>query len=310
MKRVVSVSLGSSKRDHRVLVNFHDQIFQIERIGTDGSMSRAVELVKALKGKVDAFGMGGIDLYVWAGKKRYIIKDAEKIKLAAGTTPMVDGSGLKNTLEGIVINYLQHNSIIDFRDKKVLITSAMDRYGMANAIKDLGGKLVIGDLMFALGVGIPIYTLKALQRIATCIAPIVCRLPFDMLYPTGVKQGSNDTEKLRKYYDEAEIIAGDFHYIKMYLPNNIKGKIIITNTVTKEDVELLKARGASILVTTTPELEGRSFGTNVMEAMLVTIMKTKGLKETEDNYLKLIGELNFTPRVEYLNKSLLFSNLS
>lgn len=310
MKRVVSVSLGSSKRDHRVRMSFHQQVFEIQRIGTDGSMLKAIALVNSLRGKVDAFGMGGIDLYVWAGKRRYVIRDAEKIKAAAGATPMVDGSGLKNTLEGRVINYLQDNNIVNFRDKKVLITSAMDRYGMADAIKTLGGRLVIGDLMFALGVDVPIYTLKTLQRVASLIAPIVCRLPFNMLYPTGDKQRLNNTMKLRHYYDEADVIAGDFHYIRRYMPNNIKDKVIITNTVTKEDVELLKERGASLLVTTTPELEGRSFGTNVMEAMLVAILRDKGMQVTEENYLKLIAELNLRPRVEYLDKSLLFSHLT
>ncbi len=77
MKRVVSVSLGGSSRDHVATTEILGEEIQIERRGTDGSIERAVELIQELDGKVDAFGMGGIDLYVHAGKnKKYIIKDA------------------------------------------------------------------------------------------------------------------------------------------------------------------------------------------------------------------------------------------
>ena len=61
MKRAVSVSLGSSKRDKAVEVElFGDQV-SIERIGTDGDMEKAAQLYKELDGKVDAFGVGGAD---------------------------------------------------------------------------------------------------------------------------------------------------------------------------------------------------------------------------------------------------------
>ena len=301
MKRVVSISLGSSSRDHRVFTSFLGEEFQIERIGTDGCILKAIDLIRKLEGKVDAFGMGGIDLHVHAGNKKYIIRDAERIKKAAGTTPMLDGSGLKNTLEREVIDYLQRNDIIDFTNKKVLITSAMDRFGMADAIASTGARMIIGDLMFALGVDIPLYSMKALQLIARYVAPIVCRLPFKMLYPTGDKQKENETTRLSKYYNESDIIAGDYHYIKRYMPEDMRGKTIITNTVTKEDVAHLKRSGVGLLITTTPELEGRSFGTNVMEAMLALILRSKGMAESEENYLHIIREIGLLPRIEYLN---------
>lgn len=40
MKKVVSVSLGSSKRDHSVEVNFLGEKFEVSRRGTDGDIDR------------------------------------------------------------------------------------------------------------------------------------------------------------------------------------------------------------------------------------------------------------------------------
>ena len=64
MKHVVSISIGSSKRNHRAELEIMGEKFIIERIGTDGDMDRAVELVRQLDGKVDAFGLGGMDMYI------------------------------------------------------------------------------------------------------------------------------------------------------------------------------------------------------------------------------------------------------
>ena len=41
---------------------------------------------------------------------------------------------------------------------------------------------------------------------------------------------------------EAEIIAGDFLLMRRYLPESLEGKVIVTNTVTSKDVELLRER--------------------------------------------------------------------
>ncbi|MCC5912116.1 MAG: quinate 5-dehydrogenase [Clostridiaceae bacterium] len=296
MKRIVSISIGSSKRDSYVETELLGEKFTIERIGTDGNMKKAISLIRQLDGNVEAFGMGGIDLYLWAAGKRYTIREALPLKKAAKTTPIVDGSGVKNTLERRVIEYLSKNNTIDFKKKTTLITCALDRFGIAEAIDKEEGKLIIGDLIFALGLDLPIYKLQNIQKIAKAIAPIVCKLPFKMLYPTGNKQNQNILNKIGDYYSRADIIAGDFHYIKRYMPQRMEDKIIITNTVTKEDCILLKERGVAMLITTTPRLGERSFGTNVMEAILVSIMKDGNYK----SYDEVIEAIDLRPRIEDL----------
>ena len=42
MKTVVSVSLGSSTRDHRAVVNLLGEDFDISRVGTDGKLDAAI----------------------------------------------------------------------------------------------------------------------------------------------------------------------------------------------------------------------------------------------------------------------------
>ncbi len=301
MKRIVSVSIGASSRDHRVVTNIHGEDFLIERIGTDGDIKKAIEIIEKLDGKVDVFGMGGIDLYLYGKNgRKYVIRAALPIARAARKTPIVDGSGLKNTLERNVIQYINTNYHLLNQEKKVLLVCGMDRFGMAETFIELGCQMIFGDVMFALGLPIPIHRLENLHRLAAVLMPIVSRLPFQLLYPTGHEQ-EEMISKYSRYYYMADIIAGDFIYIKRYLPERLDGKIIVTNTITMQDVQMLKERGVKILVTSTPELSGRSFGTNVMEAVMVCLSKKRPDEITSEIYKNMLKEFGITHRVEFLN---------
>lgn len=301
LKKVVSVSLGSSKRDHQAKVKLLGEEFSISRVGTDGNFNRAIEILKELDGKVDAIGLGGIDLYLYAGGKRYEIKDAKKLREAIKKTPVADGSGLKNTLEREVVYYLVNKLHYPLEGKKVLMVSAVDRFGMAEALDAAGCEIIFGDLIFGLNLPVPIRSLSVFNTVAAIFLPIVVKMPFKILYPTGEKQEREPDPKYTKYYEEADIIAGDYLFIRKYMPQNMKGKWILTNTITSEDVEDLKSRGVKLLITTTPEFQGRSFGTNVMEATMVAILGKPVEKIRSEDYSNLLKKLKFKPRIIELN---------
>lgn len=297
MKKVVSVSLGSSSRDHRAEVELLGERFDIARIGTDGSIDKAIAKLKELDGTVDAIGLGGIDVYLYAGKDRYALRDGLRLLAAVKTTPVVDGSGLKNTLERNAIAYVRDVLGVDFRGTRVLMVSALDRFGMAQALVGAGADVVFGDFIFALDLDRPVRGLDEFEEMARKYLPDACKLPFQFFYPTGKKQDRPPQAKYPEYYDDAEIVAGDYHFMRQFMPERLDGKTIITNTVTAKDVDFLRERGIARLITTTPDFGGRSFGTNVVEAALLAILGKQWSDVTEDDYTRLLRELDLKPRV-------------
>ena len=294
--RVVSVSLGSSKRDHAVEVEMLGRRHSIERVGVDGDYDKACAMIAGLDGKVAAIGLGGTDLYLVAGKKRYVIEQSRRLAESAKSTPVVDGSGLKNTLERETIRSLAASGDLPLKGTKVLLVSAVDRFGMAEAVTEAGANTLFGDLIFALGIPIPIRSLAWVRILAALFLPVLRRLPISVLYPTGDAQESTKP-KYGRFFEWADVVAGDFPYIRKHLPERMDGRTIITNTTTQEDVALLKARGVATLVTTTPELGGRSFGTNVMEGVLIALAGKRPEQMQPDDYLDLLRRLGWKPRV-------------
>lgn len=280
MKEVVSVSLGSAERNKRVCIRIAGTLCHIVRIGTDGGVKRAENWIKRLDGRVDAIGLGGIDRYLTVGNRRYSFRQAELLASCAMRSPIADGSRLKGTLERTAVLRLQEY-LGTLSGKKVLLMSAADRYGMAETFEACGAKIVCGDLLFGLGIPIALNDLSWLRCIAPLLAPIAVRLPIGKLYPIG-KQQSERRPCYTKYFADADIIAGDYHYIHRYMPNRLDDKIIVTNTTTEKDRAYLQSTGAKLLVTTTPIICGRSFGTNVLEALIMALAQTSEIENWED----------------------------
>ncbi len=301
MKRAVSISIGSSKRNKAVEVELLGEKVCIERIGTDGDMEAAALKYKELDGKVDAFGVGGADLGAMVDGNFYPFHSVKPMVRYVKETPLVDGGGLKNTLENKAPAFLDEKigDYIKERGRKVFVTLGVDRWGLSKSFVEAGYEVVFGDLMFALGIPIPVKSLGGLRTLARLMIPVVTRFPFEWIYPTGEKQDVR-TPKYEKYYQWATVIAGDCHYIKKHMPDTMQGKVIVTNTTTPEDVELFKKCGVKYLVTTTPVLDGRSFGTNMMEAALVAI-SGKNRPLTWNEYSELLDKLHFKPQLQQLN---------
>ena len=127
MKRAVSISLGSPSRDKRVEITLLGQQVQLERRGTNGDEARARELYRMLDGTVDAFGVGGIDLYVHTPWKDYPLHTAHRMVQDVRRTPYVDGSTLRAVLETRVVRFMERRIGAAIQPRKVFLIEAISR---------------------------------------------------------------------------------------------------------------------------------------------------------------------------------------
>ena len=299
MKHAVSISIGSSKRNKAVEVELLGEKVCIERIGTDGSMEKAALLYRDLDGKVDAFGVGGTDLGLTVGSRYYPLYSMQSMVRFVKQSPLVDGEGLRHTLEIRIAQFIDENIGDYIQERRVLITAGVDRWDMTVSFTDAGYQCVFGDLMFALGIPVALRSIRAVKILAALMIPIVGRLPFEWIYPTGDKQEKH-LPKWEQYYQWATVLAGDCHYLKRHMPNHLEGKIVVSNTTTPEDLELFRQVGIRYLVTSTPVLDGRSFGTNMMEAALIAVAG-KGRKLSHAELKGMLDLMGIQPQLQELN---------
>lgn len=309
MKRIVSISIGSSLRDFESEHEFAGQRYHIQRIGTDGDKFKALDLVKQLDGEVDAIGLGGMDVAFFVGKDVYYHQDCMRFVRATKVTPVVDGVGLKHTLERWAIKYIAGQNPDLFAGKDALIMSGVDRYGLAEVLGEYTRRMTFGDAPFHLNIPMPIHSLARVRSMAKIVLPIITNIPFQFVYPTGRRQDIR-RPVYRYLFEKNDIIVGDYPMIRRYSPEDLSGKIVITDSLSEEDLRELKERGVETVITTTPEISGRSLATNILEAIFVAHLGYKRSPDDppermpsevlRDSYLNLILESGIKPRTVLL----------
>lgn len=299
VKRAVSVSLGASARDYECEAELLGRRVSLARIGTDGDMLRAEKLLRDLDGTVDALGLGGADLGLSVGDRWYPLHATDRLRRAVRRTPLVDGTGLKRTLEKRVAERFLRDHAKEIEPRRALLIIATDRWGLTEAFMEADFELVLGDLMFSIGLPLPLRRPAVAKALARWCVPLIGRLPFHWVYPTGNRQSGN-RPRHRRHYDWATVIAGDCHYIRSTAPERLDGKYVLTNTTTSSDVRFFRDRGVRTLVTTTPRFESRTFGTNLLEAALIAVA---GLEHplSLDEYDELVRRAGFGAEIMQLN---------
>jgi hypothetical protein len=299
MKHIVSISLGSRSRDYRIEIELMGEQLLIERIGVDGDTAEALRLYREYDGRVDCFGIGGATLSISAGRASYELSHVRRLMQAVRQTPYVDGAGFRDVVERQMAQAIEAEIAEAVNPRTALITCAADRLAMALSFEELGYELILGDLAFSLGVPLALHSMAALQRLMAVLGPLFRHMPMRWLYPTGQKEDHTEP-RFPAWFARAGVIAGDCNYIRRHMPQDMAGKIIATNTTTELDVRLFRERGVTYLVTSTPRLGTRSFGTNVMEATLVALAG-KGRALEPHEVQEMVTLLGWHPNIERLN---------
>ncbi|NOK59329.1 MAG: serine carboxypeptidase [Chloroflexi bacterium AL-W] len=302
MKRIVSISLGSSQRDFQFTTSLLGQHIEVRRVGTNGDVAQAAALVREYDGQVDAIGLGGLIPVFRVGAAHYPHNEALRIATSAQRTPVVDGSGFQATLERWAVQQANRVQPGMFRFRRILLTSGVERYALAQALAQYDGELRFADPLVHIGLPfLPVpKSIKQLELYAATALPILALLPYKVLHPVGLGREGQDT-RAEALFRWADIIVGDFAYIRRFAPPNLQGKTIITDDPSLIEIDDLRERGAQTLITMTPALsESHPFvATDLLEAIAVALMES-GSHPTEADLLAFIDNVKWQPTVKHL----------
>lgn len=277
MKWIMSVSLGDASRDFSVETDIAGERVLLERRGTGGDIRLARDLMRLYDGRVTSFGIGGANLHYVVGAAEYRMRAAWALRDAATRTPVADGSLIKRFIEPTIIDHLARNGV-QFRGKRAVISSALDRWYLAEALERAGSKIGILDAALALRLPVVFQGTRVFGFAARATMPALRRLPLRWLYPRRIVVAAGGPAAWRggpavglaeRAMASADVIAGDSYLAWRCMPRRLDGKTLIVSTATQEEVDEMMARGAGVVASTSPSVAGRSFGANMIEALIV-----------------------------------------
>mgnify|MGYP001179420383 CR=1 FL=1 len=271
-------------------------------LGCAGDPGRARELILAHDGRVDAIALEGLPARLCLGGASRAYPPGQRLVAAARVTPVVDGAGARAMLERWAVTLADRAQPGIFSQKRVLMAPGLNHEGLAQALGRRAAGLRFADptLFFGLPALPGVGSRATLDGVA---GPTLERLreaaPDRLARPRPA-----GAARRAALFAWADVIAGDMATIRAWAPARMRRKTIVVDSAGPADLDDLRARGASLVVALYDSLVagGRPgpLGAATVEALLAALRPDPAAPLSEDTYLDLLAELQWTPRIHAL----------
>ncbi|MFH2065583.1 MAG: dehydrogenase [Pseudomonadota bacterium] len=305
MKQIVSISLGSSKTDYEFETEFLGQDFNIKRLGTDGDLEKAAEMLLQWDKNADAIGLGGVKFPYGMGPRYLKKKHLDKLERLGAQieTPVTIGSRLRDVSFEWCLRFIQYKFGNYFDNARVLFLSGMDNYRIAKVMSEFTDNLTFADPIFENGIAKFLGSLKDLKSYAHGVHELLQWIPSKRLSSSVVPLKAWNDYIIKKAMQKANIIVvpgyGFYQYLEDKSLEELGGKTIITPTAYDDRIEFLKERGVDVIIDTTPKILERVVAPNVLEALIIAALGRNRDQIRKDDLLEIISKQKMDPRVVY-----------
>ncbi len=299
MKHVVSISLGSSTQDFDFVTHFLGEQLHVRRIGSNGSVSAAVKLIREWEKKAAAIGLGVLKDHYKVGSRRFIDKDSAKLKAVAKHVPVTTGGRLGDIFQEWAVRHAQTHMGSFFNNSRVLFFSGMADYKLASCLAEYTSNLQFADPLLQLGVPKLLGSLEALNLYSRG-AHYVKDWTLPQAMSSGpVKEWTRFV--LRKAMQKASVIVAPVHELDDFGLEELAGKTVISATVNDERIALMRDKGVVTIIDGSPVMHGHVLGANLLDAMIMAATGKHSKDILEDDYLEIITGLGSEPRIIHPN---------
>ncbi|MFY7907710.1 MAG: dehydrogenase, partial [Burkholderiaceae bacterium] len=295
MKKVVTVSLGSSKQDFSFETTFLGQKFQVQRLGADNDMTQAWELMRRNQVHADAIGLGEVGDHYHVGQDTRINKETQRLLHVVTRVPATTGATLRRLLQVRAVRYVQNELGSYFNNNLVLFLSGMRNYDMAVALSDYTPNLKFADALAQTGTPKMLTSLTQLELYAKGSDWALSGRPGEIL---EAALGEFKANRIAAEVAKSHVIVGTFHELKeVGNAKNLAGKTVITSAVDDTRMAFFKQCKVNLVIDVSPQLFDRVVGTNVIEAMILAALGKPPESVSDDDFAEIIDELDIKPRL-------------
>lgn len=295
MKKVVSVTMGSSKSDFSFEADFLGEHFKVQILGADGSSKKAWELLRRQQASADAIGLGGVVDPCHVGTTTIVNRTTQGLLNVVTRVPVTTGTTLRRLLQVHAVRHVQRELGHYFNNNLVLFLSGMRNYEIAVALSDYTENLSFADPVFQAGSPLLLGSLTQLELYAKGNEFVAGVKPWRMLEKSfaGLKN-----LRVARAVGNAHVIVGGFDEIKAVGSHtNLNGKTLITSAVDDEQLAYYKQCKVNLVIDVLPKLFERVIGINALEAMILAKLGRPAEEIADEDFEEIIAELRIQPRL-------------
>ena len=299
MKTAVGISLGSGEHNFEFETDFLGKPLKVWRLGTDGSTTKAVSLLKLWNQQADAIGLGAVKDSYGPRSRRVVAKDVARMTSVVTRVPVTTGDRLVDILQEWAVRRTQNTLGSYFTNASVLFFSGTANLKLAQTMHEYTQNVSFADPLLQLGIPKLLNSLDALQLYASGAHRVLEWALPGVMSSEPVKELNN--YMLRKAMHSATVIVAPVHELDVFDREDLEGKTIVTSTVNDERLAKFKEKGVAMVVDGAPFLFGHVMAPSLLDAMIIASTGRRPGDFLEDDYLEIITELEAEPRILYPN---------
>jgi predicted amino acid dehydrogenase len=295
MKKVVTVTLGSSKKDFEFKTEFLGQTFSVRRFGADNDKGKAWDLMRRHQASADAVGLGEASDHYQVGLRTVVNPETQRLLNVVTRVPVTTGATLRRLLQVRAVRCVQKELGHYFNNNLVLFLSGMRNYDMAIAMSDYTKNLSFADALFQTGTPVMLTSLEQLELYAKGSEWMLSGRPGEML-ESALTQFKN--KRVASAVAKSHVIVGTFAEIKAVAnAANLEGKTLITSAIDEDRMAFFRARKVNLVIDVSPKLFDKVVGINVIEAMILAALEKPPEAVSDDDFDEILTELDIKPRL-------------
>jgi predicted amino acid dehydrogenase len=292
---VANITLQSSEWDYDEQVKFSGRSFRLVRIGTNGDLKKAEELVWQWSLKTDAIAVSGIREARAAGVFEGDVERINEVRDTTSRVPVRDGAMLADVLQEWAVRRVQADLPGYFSNARVVVVGGAMQDRTIAVLREFTGNIVFEEVNDQSDIpsyfkGNPV-TAKAaeLSRSAWQATP-------GLLKGTVSGPATWVAGRLAHWAaKEADVLVGAYADLVRFGLDDLAGKTVITNAVSDERLAELAGRGVDLVVDATPQPFPFMTVTATLEAMMAAL--AEGSELTPDDIVRVIQASQLEPRL-------------
>ena len=295
MKKVVTVTLGSSKKDFEFKTTFLGQEFSVRRLGADKDSSKAWELMRRQQANADAIALSDMVDHYHVGLRTVVNKESQALMQVVTRVPVTTGASLRRLLQVRAVRHVQKELGNYFNNNLVLFLSGMRNYDMAVALSDYTRNLSFADPVFQAGSPLLLSSLEQLELYAKGKELLPGIVPGKFLKSV---LSTLKNKIVANAVAKSHVIVGTFREIQAVSSSgNLDGKTLITSAIDDEALAFFAKHKVNLVVDVSPKLFDKVVGISTITAMILASTGKPEAELSDHDFEEIINELDIKPRL-------------
>ena len=300
MKTILSLAFAQDQYNFDEEIDFFGEVYRVIQFSTNFDVELTESLIKKYDGHCDAIAISGIPQKIKFKKGFFLHPESYRLKTAAKETPIVDGQIVKDVYIPYALRLFHLRNPMFFNRKSVGFYSAGLQICFVEPLSEICNNLVMADPFFLLKLPFNLHSPKALETFLKTLSPVFKAMKVQKKYVPDFDKQSRFKNRALDEFLKCDILVGNEANINFLNLSHLKGKTLIIDIISPQIEKKIIESGLKEALVCLPQLSDPKMNYSILES-IIQIKKGSGLSVKEDDVIKMVEELKFSPIVKTFN---------